>query len=456
MTDAPIFKSYGTLLRNVPLVNTEYQKIASKGGLHGGENWKSPIELPLEFDGRVRWKNYISTIKTQGTCGSCWAIASADSLGDRFALFTFNQVKASLSACALTICDYPDIRDVQDYHNAFKDLQTAAGKHDYSLANAACFGNSLINAAKFLTFQGIPYRKCCGEGPAHLREAVDASLDGKGLPFCEKLQGLKHVHCSDPHEAMQVFRARTFGVVAGCPEDGGSEEYLKFTLYKYGSFPTGFSVFEDFLKSYDGKSVYVHDPQPGEKTSGGHAIRVVGWGGGPGTSEPIPYWICANSWGPQWGDNGYFKFKRGSCDLEKNAVVVLPALNYYDVKSSETAQVLLSPAEQAIRDSYVLDKTTKYPVEALKMIKRGQLRGDLHPVINYDYVLENVRNPIDGTWYAGRDVPETPPNIPQLAAVHIATLLRNNGINPAWLQPWWVWLIIVLLLVSSAIILTRT
>lgn len=33
---------------------------------------------------------------------------------------------------------------------------------------------------------------------------------------------------------------------------------------------------------------------------GGHAIKVLGWGEENGT----PYWLCANSWNTDWGDNG--------------------------------------------------------------------------------------------------------------------------------------------------------
>lgn len=33
---------------------------------------------------------------------------------------------------------------------------------------------------------------------------------------------------------------------------------------------------------------------------GGHAIRILGWGVDNGT----PYWLAANSWNTDWGDNG--------------------------------------------------------------------------------------------------------------------------------------------------------
>ena len=33
---------------------------------------------------------------------------------------------------------------------------------------------------------------------------------------------------------------------------------------------------------------------------GGHAVRMLGWGVEDGT----PYWLVANSWNTDWGDNG--------------------------------------------------------------------------------------------------------------------------------------------------------
>lgn len=38
-----------------------------------------------------------------------------------------------------------------------------------------------------------------------------------------------------------------------------------------------------------------------------HAVVVIGWG----TESDIPYWLIKNSWGENWGDNGYIKIKRG-------------------------------------------------------------------------------------------------------------------------------------------------
>lgn len=59
------------------------------------------------------------------------------------------------------------------------------------------------------------------------------------------------------------------------------------------------------------------------KELGGHAIRILGWGEENGT----PYWLIANSWNSDWGDNGYFKILRGSdhCGIESSINAGLPS-----------------------------------------------------------------------------------------------------------------------------------
>lgn len=38
---------------------------------------------------------------------------------------------------------------------------------------------------------------------------------------------------------------------------------------------------------------------------------MIGWG----EENGVKYWLCVNSWGTSWGDNGTFKILRGSNHL---------------------------------------------------------------------------------------------------------------------------------------------
>jgi len=42
-----------------------------------------------------------------------------------------------------------------------------------------------------------------------------------------------------------------------------------------------------------------------------HAVVCIGWGETIHDGKIMKYWILKNSWGEEWGENGYFKMLRG-------------------------------------------------------------------------------------------------------------------------------------------------
>lgn len=41
------------------------------------------------------------------------------------------------------------------------------------------------------------------------------------------------------------------------------------------------------------------------------AVKIIGWGEEEGT----PYWLAANSFNDYWGENGFFKIRRGTNEV---------------------------------------------------------------------------------------------------------------------------------------------
>ena len=65
-------------------------------------------------------------------------------------------------------------------------------------------------------------------------------------------------------------------------------------------FVFGFTVYESFESADVAKTGNMSMPKSGESTVGGHAVMAVGY------DNDDRVFIVRNSWGPDWGDAGYF------------------------------------------------------------------------------------------------------------------------------------------------------
>jgi C1A family cysteine protease len=76
-------------------------------------------------------------------------------------------------------------------------------------------------------------------------------------------------------------------------------------LDKKGPMVACMAVYRDFFGYKDG--VYHHEEGG---LAGYHAIACIGY------SEEESCWICKNSWGDDWGNNGFFKIGYGECEID--------------------------------------------------------------------------------------------------------------------------------------------
>ena len=112
-----------------------------------------------------------------------------------------------------------------------------------------------------------------------------------------------------------------------------NEALMRINLFKYGPLAVSFKMYNDLLDYKSGVYEHVFTKywggrfDPFEMTS--HAVLLVGYGTDTSDpSNPIDYWIIKNSWGSDWGEDGYIRFKRGTneCGIESAAVQAFPAI----------------------------------------------------------------------------------------------------------------------------------
>ena len=77
-------------------------------------------------------------------------------------------------------------------------------------------------------------------------------------------------------------------------------------LYAVGPITCVFEVYTDF--GGFGSNVYRRHPDATYR--GLHSVEVIGY------DDTLSCWICKNSWGPTFGDHGYFKIGYGECSID--------------------------------------------------------------------------------------------------------------------------------------------
>jgi C1A family cysteine protease len=97
---------------------------------------------------------------------------------------------------------------------------------------------------------------------------------------------------------------------------------IQSALVEYGPLPCTMKVYEDFYPNWSGG---VYEYSWGNLVFG-HCITIVGYNDTWG-SEDEGYWICKNSWGTEWGEDGWFRIAYHECEIE-NGVYYYTGPNY--------------------------------------------------------------------------------------------------------------------------------
>ena len=289
------------------------------------------ILTPNEFDGRVVWKGLLNKPRNQGTCGSCWAFVSTGVLADCFNIQSMGMINVELSPAKMILCE----RKVTEEKNENIEANI------YSFKNTACFGNNLLDAFKYLYLFGVPTEKCVpydkqlGEQSEYL-DISSFNNDISKLPLCQVATGPLEDMCSNYYIDHQIgveegtparsYRAMNFYMITDNNDDDDDDDNqnIKKVIYKWGPIASSIKIYPDFYTFDAVNDIYIWNKKG--LLLGGHAVEIVGWG----TEKNIDFWIIKNSWGEQWGNEGYFKIQRGvnMCDIEYNCIAVVPDFFY--------------------------------------------------------------------------------------------------------------------------------
>jgi len=254
--------------------------------------------IPDSFDSRTQWSNCpsIGEIRDQSDCGSCWAFGAVEAGSDRICIETGKQAHLSaedLTSCCDSCgmgCDGGDPSAAWSWFTT-TGVVTGGNYDDFSW----CSSYSLPNCDHHLNHTGH-YQPC----PAQ----------EYNTPTCPTACDSNSTYATPYAQDKHIF-ATAYSVAADVSQ-------IQQEIMTNGPVEAAFDVYADF-ESYTG-GVYQH--VTGDYL-GGHAVKILGWG--VDSASNLPYWLVANSWNNDWGENGFFRILRGAdeCGIEDNIVAGL-------------------------------------------------------------------------------------------------------------------------------------
>lgn len=250
--------------------------------------------FPENFDPRVTWGDMcpsLNHIVDQGTCASCWAMSAVTAFSDRACIQTGGQYTQNFSCEDILECCSGCGHGCEGGYlpQTWSQLQT----------------KGTVSGGLYQSQEGCkPYLIPACE---HYNEHPVGPDDPNYRPDCHDLEKSKAPSCdlSCSNEAYpvsytddKVHLAGYYGITNHLVAD------IQNDLITNGPIQTSMNVYEDFLTYIGG--VYVHGTG---RSKGSHAIKLMGWGVDEETG--LDYWLVANSWGADWGEDGWFRIQKG-------------------------------------------------------------------------------------------------------------------------------------------------
>ncbi|KAL8141207.1 hypothetical protein V2J09_007228 [Rumex salicifolius] len=213
-------------------------------------------DLPTEFD----WREHgaVTEVKDQGSCGSCWSFSTTGALEGANFLSTGKLV--SLSEQQLVECDHE------------------CDPEEDNSCDSGCNGGLMNSAFEYILKAG------------GLQREADYPYTGTDRGTCK------------------FDKTKIAASVANFSVISLDENQIAANLVKNG--PLAVAINAVYMQTYIGG---VSCPYICSRHLD-HGVLLVGFGSSgyaPVRFKEKPYWIIKNSWGGNWGEDGYYKICRG-------------------------------------------------------------------------------------------------------------------------------------------------
>ncbi|XP_050000005.1 cathepsin 8-like isoform X2 [Alexandromys fortis] len=196
-----------------------------------------------------RRRGYVTPVKTQGRCNSCWAFSVAGAIEGQ--MFWKTGRLASLSPQNLVDCSRPE-------------------------GNLGCYKGNTYYALEYVQYNG----------------GLEAEAT---YPYEARVR-----HCRY-HPERSAARVTDFVFVSE------NEEALMHAVAIIGPISVGIDASHESFKLYRGGIYY--EPKCRSDVIN-HSVLLVGYGYEGRESDGSKYWLIKNSHGEKWGMNGYMKIAR--------------------------------------------------------------------------------------------------------------------------------------------------
>jgi len=240
------------------------------------------VTLLSSFDWRnYNGQNWVTSVKDQGMCGSCWAFSAVGAVEADYNV-GWNDPNLDLDLS-------------EEYLVSDCDSNSESG---------TCCGGWNHWALAFIRDTGISDESCLpyvdGSGCSCSAGICDTNCTYRTGASCS--DRVCSDRCSD-----WASRLRT---IAAAEPVAASQSQIKQAIVDQGPV----SVCLNMSGAFDGQNVF----RCADDTFVDHCVVVVGYDDASG------YWIAKNSWGTSFGESGYFKVGYGECAIENYVYYAVP------------------------------------------------------------------------------------------------------------------------------------